>query len=104
MSAGGGIAPRRNNSITVSATKGKPGSESRSEEGDTRIKRKTTRRKDKRTKRNKEWDTENDEKEREKTKKERKKRIKKGKRRGKQQGVSGRYHVDYLGLNKGDLS
>ena len=44
-SAGGGVAPRRNNRITESATK--EGSESESEEGDTRIKRKTTRRKDK---------------------------------------------------------
>ena len=47
---GGGVAPRRNNRTTESATKGKQGSESKSEEGDTIIKRKTTRRKDKRTK------------------------------------------------------
>ena len=70
----GGVAPRRNNRITESATKGKQGSESKSEEGDTRIKRKTTRRKDKsERKKNKEWDTENDKKERgKKTKKKRK--------------------------------
>ena len=69
---GGGVAPRRNNRITESATKERREAKilrSRSEEGETRIKRKTTRREDKNErKRNKEWDTENDKKERKKNK------------------------------------
>ena len=56
---GGGVAPRRNNRITESATK-----ESREaiiEESDTRIERKTARRKDKNErKKHKGWDTENE--------------------------------------------
>ena len=69
----------------------------------TRIKRKTTRRKDKNDrKRNKEWDTENDKKERER--KRRKRKGKKGKNKRKTARVSGRYYVDYLGLNRGDAS
>ena len=50
-SVGGGVAPSRNNKNNRIRHQGKQGSESKSEEGDTRIKQKRTRRKDnKRTK------------------------------------------------------
>ena len=53
-------------------------------------------------KRNKEWDTENDKKGEEKN--EKKKKVKKRKKKRKTARVSGRYYVDYLGLNRGDAS
>ena len=52
-----------------------------------------------------EWDTENDRKGQEKTKKKRKEEKKKRKmekKKRKTARVSGRYNVDYFGLNRGD--
>ena len=80
-SAGGGVAPRRNNRITESATKESREAKVKAKKA---IQESNGKRQDEMTierKKNKEWDTENDKKRR--GKKRRKKRRKKGKKKRK---------------------
>ena len=99
---GGGVAPRRNNRITESATKESREAKVKAKKA---IQESNGKRQDERTnerKRYKEWGTAK--KKKKKKNEEKKEKKKTGKNKRKTARVSGRYYVDYLGLNRGDAS